>query len=142
MTDDRASPRPDAQPAAGGDIFNDPVFLRNMKIAVVVMAVILILGFIAIIARIFYLSSRTPAQPPKAAVTLQPAAEPRPVDPVKLAERARLDLPAGATVRAMAFSGARLAIQYDAPAGGGIAVLDLESGRVLSRVEIGEAAAR
>ncbi len=137
MTDERAVPTSDAKPTGGGDIFNDPVFLRNMKIAVVVMAVILILGFIAIIARIFYLSSRTPAQPPKATVTMQPSSEPRALDLVKLAERGRLDLPAGATVRSMAFSGARLAVQYDAPSGGGIAILDLETGRAISRIAIG-----
>lgn len=142
MTDDHATPTSDAKPAGGGDIFNDPVFLRNMKIAVVVMAVILILGFIAIIARIFYLSSRTPAQPPKAAVTMQPATNPRVLDPVKIAERARLDLPAGATIRSMAFSGARLAVQYDAPSGSGIAIVDLETGRAISRIEIGTPPAR
>lgn len=142
MTDDRAPSTSDAKPAGGGDIFNDPVFLRNMKIAVVVMAVILILGFIAIIARIFYLSSRTPAQPPKAAVTMQPATDPRVLDAVKLAERVRLDLPAGASIRSVALSGTRLAVHYDAPTGGGIAIVDLETGRPLSRIEIGATPAR
>lgn len=148
MTDDRAAPPSASQPSAsqaagGGDIFNDPTFLRNMKIAVVVMAVILILGFIAIIARIFYLSSRTPAQPPKTAVTAMPqATDMRPLDQSKLAERGRLDLPPNAVVRSMALSGARLAVQYDAPSGGGIAILDLETGRALSRIEIGNAPGR
>lgn len=148
MTDDRAPPsvsQPSASQAAagGGDIFNDPVFLRNMKIAVVVMAVILILGFIAIIARIFYLSSRTPAQPPKTAVSAMPqATDMRALDQTKLAERGRLDLPPSAVVRSMALAGARLAVQYDAPSGGGIAILDLETGRALSRIEIGNAPAR
>lgn len=120
---------------AGGDIFNDPVFLKNLKIAVVVMALILIFGFIAIIARIFYLSSRTPAKPAVEATTA--TAPGLPSAAAALAPNPRLDLPKDAVVRAVSLSGNRIAVQFEAPSGSGIAILDLESGRTLSRIGIG-----
>ena len=99
------------------------------------MALILILGFIAIIARIFYLSSRTPAQPPQAATSPSPTAAPLAMG--QIAARARLELPRDAAIRSMALSGSRLAVQFEAPTGPGIAILDLESGKTLGRIEVG-----
>jgi hypothetical protein len=140
MSDTRQTPAETPAAAPGGDIFSDPVFLRNLKIAVVVMALILILGFVAIIARIIYLSSRAPAQPARPAMADAPAmSEQRATNgpAAGLVAKGRLDLPQDAAVRALSLSGNRLAVQYDAPAGPGIAILDLESGRTLSRIEIG-----
>ena len=45
-------------------------------------------------------------------------------------------LPAGAQVRGLALQGDRLAIHYDTAAGSGIAVVDLATGRTLSRVQL------
>jgi hypothetical protein len=128
MTDQ--SPRP----SEGGDIFSDPVFLRNLKIAVVVMALILILGFIAIIARIFYLSSasRTPSRD---AATAASAGRLPAATETTLAAKVRLALPPGAAVRSTSLAASRIAVHYEAPGGGGIVILDLESGRTLSRIE-------
>ncbi|PPD30425.1 MAG: hypothetical protein CTY20_03175 [Hyphomicrobium sp.] len=120
---------PSATNASNGDIFNDPVFLRNMKIAVVVMAVILILGFIGIIARIFYLSSRLP--PPQSAQ--QP---PLSAGAAQIAASAKLELPTGANMRSVSLAGTRLAVHYEGPSGSGIAIVDLETGRTISRVEV------
>ncbi len=137
-SEDRAAPRAD-----GGDIFNDPVFLKYLKIAVVVMALILILGFIGIIARIFYVSSRVPAQPPAVARTgadpTSKAGAPAAAG-AALIERLALELPRSASVRSVALSGDRLAVHYemtDAPSGRpGVAIVDLVTGRTLSRIEI------
>lgn len=127
-----AAPAPRAINASNGDIFNDPVFLRNMKIAVVVMAVILILGFIGIIARIFYLSSRLP--PPQSAQSS--LAQPLSAGAAQLSATARLELPPGATMRSVSLAGTRLAVHYESPSGSGIAIVDLETGRTVSRVEV------
>lgn len=149
-TEPRTAPTAAAGQPPSGDIFNDPVFLKHLKTAVVVMAVILILGFIAIIARIFQLSSRVPPQPPAAvaiavptglgatgpAATAQGAtASAGGAADRALVAQARLALPAGASVRSLSLSGHRLAVHYEAPAGGGIAVVDLETGRTVSRIE-------
>jgi hypothetical protein len=48
----------------------------------------------------------------------------------------RAEIPAGATVKTMALAGDRLAVHFDAPAGGGILVIELASGEVVSRVEL------
>lgn len=148
MTETDASPRRSsgssaaASPTGNGDIFNDPVFLRNMKIAVVVMAVILILGFIGIIARIFYLSSRLPppsAQPTQAQSSQAPLSA---ASAVQLAAAARLELPPGAVMRSISLAGSRLAVHYEGPSGSGVAIVDLETGRTLSRVEVAPAVPR
>ena len=44
--------------------------------------------------------------------------------------------PAGATVRNLSLSGNRLAVHYDAPSGGGIAIVDLATGRTVQRIEL------
>ena len=93
-----------------------------LRIAVIVMGVVLVLGFVAVIARIVYLVNR--GNETEAVIS----------QPIKAA--ARLALPAGATVRHISLSGQRLAVHYDAPAGAGIVILDLQTGAPLSRVEI------
>jgi hypothetical protein len=97
--------------------------LRMLRYAVIGMGVVLIVGFIVILGRIFYLASR-PAALASAPATVQLAPEPR------------LDLPNGASIKSLALSGNRLAIQYVSPYGDGIAILDLESGRTLSRLKV------
>lgn len=96
--------------------------LRALKIAVIVMGVVLVLGFITVIARIIYLVSRPPAQQASSGAGL--------------AAEQRLELPDGAIVRSQSLSGNRLAVHYEAPGGAGIAVLDLETGRTISRVRL------
>lgn len=96
-------------------------FERSLKIAVIGMGVLIVLGVLTVIGRIVYLASRGPAQSSSSA---------------GLAASARLSLPAGATIRTVSLSGDRLAVHYDASTGAGIAVVDLASGRVLSRVEL------
>lgn len=98
-----------------------PAGVRMLKIAIVVMGVMIVLGLFGIIARMFYLASTRPS-PTIASSTV-------------LAE-GRLSLPSGAVVKSTTISGDRLALQYDAPAGSGFVVLDLASGRVISRWRI------
>lgn len=97
--------------------------LRALRFAVIGMGVVLIIGFMVILGRIFYLASRP------GALSSTPAA-------IALAAEPALDLPAGANVKSLSLSGNRLAVQYVSPAGDGIAIVDLETGRTLSRVKI------
>ena len=98
--------------------------LKMLKVAVIAMGVILVLGFATVIARIVYLVNRSGDTETTTTIS----------QPVQQA--ARLALPAGASVRNMSLAGSRLAVHYEGPAGGGIVILDLQTGKPVSRVEI------
>lgn len=100
--------------------------VRALKIAVVVMGIMIVLGVLAVIGRIVYLANQRSAQ----GVSAVPAGSAR------LSANARLALPAGAQVRQISLSGDRLAVHYEAAGASGIAVLDLATGAVLSRVDV------
>jgi hypothetical protein len=102
---------------------------RDLKVRALIFIVsflglLIVAGLVAVILRIIYLSSTPSAQ----RATTDAAEAPSAAD--------RLDLPAGAVVKSMSVGGDRLAVHYDAPGGGGIAVLDLATGTVLRRVDI------
>ena len=99
--------------------------IRALRMAVIGMSLLLIVGFITVIARIIYLTSR-PATPVAAATTAG-----TPIKPEAL-----LDLPANGSVKSLSLSGNRLAVHYVSPLGDGIAILDLEQGRVISRLAV------
>jgi hypothetical protein len=118
---DGRSPEEAAPPPAAA-ARRDTGLVRALKVLVIVLGVLLILGFFTIIARLVYLAARSspPASAPAAGTGV----------------KATLELPAGANVRAIALSGDRLAVHYDAPSGAAIAVLDTASGRTLARIEL------
>lgn len=118
MRDDPPEP---ADPAA---IVLGDRHIRMLRFAVIAMGVVLVLGFVAVIARIVYLVNRGS----DTAVT--------PALSQPLRDAARLALPAGATVRTLSLSGTRLAIHYEGPGGSGIVILDLATGAPASRIEI------
>ena len=101
--------------------------LRRLKVAVIVMGLILVLGFLLVIGRIIYLVNR---MDPPTDVTRQDSRRSlrAPASDLSLA------LPAGALVRNVSISGDRLAVHYEAPAGGGIVLLDAGSGQVIRRI--------
>ena len=99
--------------------------LRLLKIAVIAMGVVLVLGFVAVIARIVYLVGRSGETATTTATVSQP-----------IRDAARLALPAGATIRNLSLSGGRLAVHYEGPRGSGIIILDLATGTPASRIEI------
>ena len=101
----------------------DTGIVRAMKVLVIVLGVLLILGFFTVVARLVYLAAR-PGSPAKVAPPAPPGAN------------ASLELPTGANVRTVTLSGDRLAVHYDAPSGGGIAVIDIASGRTLARIQL------
>jgi hypothetical protein len=98
---------------------NDPQ-VRALRIAVIVMGFLIVAGLIALIGRIIYIVAR-----PSTQIAAQSAS---------IAPEVRASLPAGAVVRTIALQGDRLAIHYEEPAGSGIAIVDLSTGRMSSRV--------
>jgi hypothetical protein len=109
--------------------------VRMLKIAVGGMAILIVAGLGAVMWKIVDL-----AKEGSGAVN---AAKPSPVD-MKSADSAAavlspetlLALPKGATVRSVSLSGTRLAVHYETAEGAEIAILDLESGKALSRVKL------
>ena len=99
--------------------------VRALKIAVIVMGILLVGGFAFVMAAIVYQASKlgdkkVPA--PSAATVTAPAVA--------------LSLPQGATVTSMALDGDRLALHLQTGAGPEIAVIDVTTGKVLSRIKI------
>ncbi len=99
--------------------------VRALKFAVVAMAIMIVVGILVVIGRIVYLANQRGTQGSSTTATS-----------ARLSAQAQLALPAGASIRQIALSGDRLAIHYDSPAGAAIAILDLASGTVLSRVQV------
>lgn len=111
-----------------GALLNDEQ-IRWVRRAVVVMTAVLVGGIALLIGRVIYLAQRPNAQAASAAglstlpATLQPGV--------------RLALPAGAEIKSVAANGSRLVVWYASPgAGDAIAVLDLVTGQVVSRVTV------
>jgi hypothetical protein len=100
---------------------------RNLKIVVIGLAVLMLAGLVAIVGRVIYLASGSPAQP------VAPVAATVPEQ--------KLGLPAGARVRAVSLSGNRLAVHYETGSAEGIAVLDLKTGATITTIAIERAPA-
>ena len=105
---------------------------RILKIIVVTLAILLFAGLAVAIARVIYLASAPVAQPSASAVPA--TATPVPTPAVRPEQS--LALPAGAQVRSVSLSGNRLAVHYEAGATSGIAVIDLQTGRMITNVAI------
>ena len=108
----------------------NPALVRGLKIAVIGMGIMILAGLAAVVWRITHLAS-SPKDAGPGVVQAQA------IVPSPLAPDIMLALPDGAAVRSVTLGGNRLAVHYDAPAGSGIAVLDLESGRTLTHVRFG-----
>jgi hypothetical protein len=103
---------------------------RALVFIVVFLGFLILAGLTAVVGRIIYLSSTSPAQPAKPAEASATAA-------VADAALARLSLPQGAVVKSVSVGGDdRLAVYYEAPAGAGIVVVDLTTGAVLRRLDV------
>ncbi len=96
---------------------------RILKFVVAVLALLIFAGLAAIVWRVIYLASPSPTQPAAA-----PALAIRPEQ--------SLALPAGAQVRSISLSGNRLAVHYEAGGATGIAILDLQTGRMVTDVAV------
>jgi uncharacterized protein DUF6476 len=95
---------------------------RNLKIIVIALAVLMLAGLVAIVGRVIYLASGSPTQPAAPSLAIR--------------HEQSLGLPAGAQVRSVSLSGNWLAVHYEAAGAEGIAVLDLQTGQVITSVGI------
>ena len=114
----------------------DPGQVRLLKIAVVAMGLMILAGLAAVVGRVIYLASGGQKQ----AVTVSgPSGAPQGTAwgaGQRAPANARLALPPQSIVRHLALSGDRLAVQFDGPAGTGIAIIDVATGAVVSRIEL------
>lgn len=115
----------------------NPGLERTLKIVVAILGLLILAGLGAVFARMAYLASGRGSQAALTAADGDVAASGAAGAARRaLVPEAALDLPDGASVRSVSLSGGRLAVQYDAPGGGGIAIVDLETGETISRVRI------
>lgn len=106
-----------------GTVFNARQ-ARILKIAVIVMGLMLVAGFVALLGAIVYQASRS-GESASAPAAAPPAGETR-----------ALAVPAGAEISRIAMDGDRLAVHLSGPSGSEIVVLDMRTGAVLSRVRL------
>ncbi|MCG8558393.1 MAG: hypothetical protein MI824_01220 [Hyphomicrobiales bacterium] len=111
-----------------GTVFNARQ-VRLLKIAVIIMGILLVGGFAFVMSAIVYQASHLGQSEPEP-VSLDRAAD-RP-----LAPEIALPVGSGTTVSGMTLDGRRMAVQLDGPNGSEIAVIDLGSGRVVSRIRL------
>ena len=121
-----------SSPGSSAEVAPEQRVQRTLKIIVVTLAILLFAGLAVAIARVIYLASAPAAQPSASALTA--ASTPAPMPAIRPEQS--LALPAGAQVRSVSLSGNRLAVHYDVGTSAGIAVLDLQTGRMITNVAI------
>jgi hypothetical protein len=128
-------PSSDTENATPGEDVTRKRTERLLVFIVSFLGLLIVAGITAVVLRIIYLSSTSPAQRELSQVegSAAPAAG--------LPSPDRLDLPAGAVVKSVSLDGDRLAVHYEAPSGAGIAVLDLATGAVVRRLDVAPAGA-
>jgi hypothetical protein len=95
---------------------------RILKLVVVALAIVIFAGLSAVVWRVIYLASPSATQPAAPTLAVRPEQS--------------LELPAGALVRSISLSGSRLAVHYEAGGVTGIAILDLQTGRMVTNVAV------
>lgn len=121
-----------AETESESDVVPGTVFtkrqVRILKRVVIAMGVMLVAGFILVIAVIIYQASTggDSADPAGAAVTPATALTPH----------GALSVPKGMTISHMALDDNRLAVHLTGPAGGKILIIDLGTGIVVSTISI------
>ena len=114
---------PDNTPLPG-TVFT-PRQVRVLKIAVIVMGLLLVGGFAFVLAAIVYQASSGGQSGGRSGA----GASLNGVD-------SELLIPKDATVTSLALDGDRLALHLNSPAGSEIAVIDLKTGNVISRIRL------
>ena len=104
-----------------------PGAVRALKITVVVMGILILIGLALVISRIIQLSSKTREQTAETGTT---------TTQTTIAEKAKLAIPASATIKTISLSGHRLAVHYEAATGSEIAIIDMNTGKTVSRVKL------
>lgn len=122
MTDSAARTAPDGSPMSEADLLREQRLQRNLKILIAGMGVLIVLGLGAVIARI--VTGGGSQQGGTVTSVLAPTGG-----------EIAVELPPGAKVVSVSVSGNRLAVHHESPAGTGIAIIDLETGRRVADVK-------
>lgn len=122
MTD---SPRtaPDGSPMSEADLLREQRLQRNLKILIVGMGVLILLGLGAVVLRIVTGGGAQQQSGTATSVLASAGGE------------IAVELPPGAKVVSVSVSGNRLAVHHESPAGTGIAIIDLDTGRRVADVK-------
>ncbi|MEM7398555.1 MAG: hypothetical protein AAF354_06400 [Pseudomonadota bacterium] len=112
-----------------------------LKVAVVVMGIMLLAGLAAVIAGMIYQASKIGTEPSAPAQAAVAAPDPIALEPTKPGVPHTLDIPGDANVVSMSLDGHRLALHLRSRDSAGIVVIDLNSGKVVSRLKIESAPA-
>jgi hypothetical protein len=95
---------------------------RILKMVVGGLAVLLFAGLATVVWRVIYLASPTATQPAGPSLAM--------------GAKQSLPLPPGAEVRSISLSGGQIAVHYQAAGGAGIAVFDLQTGRLVTDIAV------
>jgi hypothetical protein len=108
------------------DVMREQRLQRNLKIVVGGLGVLILLGLGAVMARVAGLASQWGKNtvPMEKSVITAPGGG-----------TLALEIPQGAKVVSVSLSGNRLAVQHEGPAGTGIAIIDIGTGRRLIDVK-------
>ena len=120
-----------AEDAAATNLPN-PKVQRTLVFVVVLLGLLIVAGLVAVIGRVLYLSSRSPAQ-----LAASDSGSETPAQSKRAVAEVPLPLPPGAVVKSTSLFGNRLAVHYEGPEGSAIVVVDLESKAIIARVQIG-----
>jgi len=118
---------PEREPGGSEDAATRTGFERLLVFIVAFLGLLILAGLGAVLFKILSLST-TPSTSSGAAATSEMARGPEAV--------AQVAIPQGAVVKSVSLSGDRIAIHYEAAGTTGIAVVDLTSGAVLSRLTV------
>lgn len=100
---------------------------RLLVLIVAFLGLLILVGLGAVLFKILSLAS-APSAPSEAAATLPDRAASETIE--------RVALPAGAVVKSVSLSGDRIAVHYEAAGAAGVAVVDLNTGAVVRRLEL------
>lgn len=111
-----------------------PKQVRYLWIAVIIMGILLIVGFFLVVGKIIH-GANTPSR--------DRVKKPAPVHRLavpssSLVESINLPVASGSSIKSFTLNGGRLAVHLLSPSGEEIAIVDLSSGNVVSRVKIKE----
>ena len=123
MTDTSTRTAPDGSPMSEADLMREQRLQRNLKILIVGMGVLILLGLGAVVMRIVT-GGGAQRQAGISTSVLAPAGG-----------EIAVELPQGANVVSVLVSGNRLAVHHEGPAGTGIAIIDLDTGRRVADVK-------
>ncbi|BAQ18363.1 hypothetical protein [Methyloceanibacter caenitepidi] len=118
-----------------GTVFT-PRQVGMLKIAVVVMGILLLAGFAAVIAGLIYQASKVGKKVPAEATVAAPPPDPVAMERAASSALQALSIPGDGEVVSMSLDGQRLALYVRSREEAEIVVVDLTTGKVVSRVKI------